>query len=46
MDRGDNLAGVGSLNGIFDEPSKSDDLGRPADLIDFQEFLDTVFGAQ
>jgi uncharacterized damage-inducible protein DinB len=30
MDRGDNLAGIGSFNGISGDPSKSDDPVRPA----------------
>jgi hypothetical protein len=29
MDRGDNLAGIGSFNGISGNPSKSDDPVRP-----------------
>ena len=52
MDRGDNLAGIGSLNGISANRQNPTSLaGRPisaadaahAELFDFEEFLDPVF---
>ena len=46
MDRGDNLAGIGSLNGISMRGQNPMTLAGPADLADFHEFLDTVFDAQ